>query len=145
MPKFSLQTALDVRERIERLKQKEFAEQLQLAQEIQKRIADCKTEAQHSNQAVNQLKNQGFTIALLQFHEQFRHRLDQQIGVLEQQLAEQNEVVEVKQQNLLKATQDRRVLEILKEKEEERYRKKRDRLERLEMDEIARNFVLNQP
>ena len=144
MPKFSLQTALDVRERIEKLKQKEFAEQLQIAQDIKSRMDACQVETQQSKQEVNQLKNQGFTIAHLQFHDQFRKRLKQQTEILEQQLQEQNETVAVKQKDLVKATQDRRALEILKEKELERFRKNQNRLERMEMDEIAQNFMLNQ-
>lgn len=144
MPQFSLQTALEVRERIEKLKQKEFAEQLQISQDIAQRIERHKAEIQQSSQNLNQLKNQGFTIAQLQFHEQFRKRTEAQMALLEQQLQEQKEVVSVKQQSLLKATQARRVLEILKEKEFERYRKKQERLERIEMDEIAQNFMLSQ-
>ncbi len=144
MPKFSLQTALNVRERIEKLKQKEFAEQLKIAQDLKSQIEAYGVEFEQSKQNVNQLKNQRFTVAHLQFHDQFRKRLKQQTAVLEQQLQEQNEVVEVKQQNLIKATQDRRALEILKEKELKRFRKKQEKLERIEMDEIARNFASNQ-
>ncbi|MBF0278012.1 MAG: flagellar export protein FliJ [SAR324 cluster bacterium] len=144
MPKFSLQTALDVRERIEKLKQKEFAEQLQIAQEIKSRIDACDSELQQSRHEVNQMKNRGFTIGHLQFHDQFKKRIAQQTEVLEQQLVEQNELLEVNQKNLLKATQDRRALEILKEKELTRAREKQERTERTEMDEIAQNFLLSQ-
>ncbi len=144
MPRFSMQTALDVRERIEKLKQKEFGEQLQIAQEIKSRIVESQEQIQQSHVHTNQLKNEGFTIAQLQFHQHFCRRMEQQIHVLEQQLKEQNEEVGRAQQSLLKATQNRRVLEILKEKELQRYRKHQDRLERLEMDEIAQNFSLQQ-
>ena len=142
MPKFSLQTALDVRERVEKLKQKEFAEELQISQDIKSQIDTCEKNLQGSRMEVNQLKNQGFTVGHLQFHDQFRQRMNQQIGVLDQQLQDQSEVVEVKQKNLVKATQDRRALEILKEKELERFHEKQNRLERMEMDEIAQNFML---
>ncbi|MBF0289275.1 MAG: flagellar export protein FliJ [SAR324 cluster bacterium] len=142
MPRFSMQTALDVRERIEKLKQKEFGEQLQVAQEIKSRIVESQEQIKQSHVYTNQLKNNGFTIAQLQFNQQFCQRMEQQIQVLEHQLQQQNEIVNRKQQSLLKATQDRRVLEILKEKEQQRYRKHQDRLDRLEMDEIAQNFSL---
>lgn len=144
MPKFSLQTALEARERTEKLKQKEFAEQLQVSQEISQQIETHQEAAQRSTHHLNQLKHEGFTIAQLQFHERFRQRIDGQVGLLQHQLKEQKEVVAVKQKNLLKATQDRRVLEILKEKEAMRQRQEQERLERIEMDEIAQNFMLNQ-
>ena len=144
MPQFSLQTALEVRERLEKLKQKEFAEQLQVSQEISQKIATHQEAIQQSTDNLNQLKNQGFTIAQLQFYERFRQRTESQVHLLETQLQEQKEVVAVKQKNLLKATQARRVLEILKAKEAQRHRQKQDRMERLEMDEIAQNFMLNQ-
>ncbi len=144
MPRFSLQTALDVRERMEKLKQKEFAQQLQVAQELKARIGDAQDAIVASNGQMNQLKSGGFSVAHLQFHESYKSRMNQQIAILEQQLKEQNEVVDVKQQELVEATQKRRVLEILKEKELFRHRKKQERLERLEMDEISQNFAIKQ-
>lgn len=145
MPQFSLQTALNVRERVERLKQKAFAEQLQVSQKIKNQIETIQKESKLSAEQLSSLKQQGFTITQLQFYGQYQKRLEQQIMILESQLKEQNEIVEVKQQELLKATQNRRVLEILKEKELQRFWKKQDRLERIEMDEIAQNFSINQP
>lgn len=143
MASFSLQTALDVRERIEKVKQKEFAEQLQVSQEMKGRIGGFQQEVLQSNQQENELKSKGFTIPQLQFHDGFRRRLDYQKSILEGQLKEQDEIVGRKQQELLEATRKRRVLEILKEKELLRNRKKRERLDRIEMDEIAQNFALN--
>jgi len=142
MKKFSLQTALEVKERIEKVKQKEWAEQLQCAQEMKDRIGGLEQEVLQSQQQENELKNNGFTVPQLQFHEGFRRRLDHQKSIVEGQLQEQDEIVSRKQQEFLEATQKRRVLEILKEKELLRNRKKQKRLERIEMDEIAQNLSL---
>ena len=46
----------------------------------------------------------------------------------------------MKRHELTQATQKKRVLEILKEKESEKFKAKMERLERLEADEIAQNY-----
>jgi len=48
--------------------------------------------------------------------------------------------VELKRHEMTVATQKKRVLEILKEKEIKKFRDETERLERLEADEIAQNY-----
>ena len=48
--------------------------------------------------------------------------------------------MELKRKELTKATQKKRVFEILKEKEINKYNKEKERLDRLVADEIAQNY-----
>lgn len=69
----------------------------------------------------------------------FQQRIKQHLKLIQDQLKEQSEVVELKRYELTQATQKKRVLEILKEKEIEKFKTHKERLERLEVDEIAQN------
>ena len=69
----------------------------------------------------------------------FQQRIKQHLKLIQDQLKEQSEVVELKRYELSQATQKKRVLEILKEKEIEKFKTHKERLERLEVDEIAQN------
>ena len=137
MAKFRLQTALDVRQRLERLKQKDFSQEIQAEQKIQNEIMTIQQQLQNNNQQANQLRVQGFGIAQLQFHAMFQTRLEAKLKILQQQLQEQKQQTERTQKLLIEATQKRRVLEILKEKEEEREAQKQRKQEQAAMDEIA--------
>ena len=142
MPKFRLQTALTVRERIEKLKQKALAEQLQVVQGIRSQMDSLNTAIANSNSTVNQAKSHGFTIAQLQMHERYNQRTKKEIQVLVQRLKEQESVTNRRQKELTQATQKRRVLEILKEKDAQRLKEEIDRQERAQMDEVSLNQYL---
>ncbi|MGK5090437.1 flagellar export protein FliJ [Deltaproteobacteria bacterium TL4] len=139
MPRYRLQTALDVRERVEKLKQKDVAQQLQVVQKIKDEILGIEDSMAQSSQAVNRSKSEGFTIMQLRFNDNFQKRAKQRILILKEQMRQQQQVLAVKQKALLKAAQGKKVLEILKGKEEKRYKEKMEYLERSEMDEIAIN------
>jgi flagellar export protein FliJ len=70
----------------------------------------------------------------------FQQRIKQHLELTQVQLNEQLEVVELKRHELTKATQKKRVLEILKEKESDNFKAETERLERLEVDEVAQNY-----
>lgn len=142
MARFRLQTALDVRERIEKLKQKEFAEQVQGAQKIKDKIEEIKNSIQLSFEEVNRSKQEGFTIAQLQFYEGYKQRLQYELKISNQQLKEKNQNLERKRRELIKASQNRRALEILKDKNQEENRRLEEKKERFELDEIAQNIVI---
>lgn len=140
MPKFRLQTALKVRERIEKLKMKELAQQLQISQNIKSQIDGIHEARASSNSSIDQSKITGFTTLHLQLHDHYQSRLKYQLGVLERQVYEQEQVVGRKRKELVEATQKKKVLEILKEKEEKKFREEQERRERIEMDEISQNL-----
>jgi len=85
-------------------------------------------------------KENGLTISQLILGGHFQQRIEQQMELIEYQLKEQQEIVDLKRHELTLATQKKRVLEILKDKENKKYIDEMERLERLEADEIAQNY-----
>ena len=73
--------------------------------------------------------------------DRFQQRIERQLELTQDQLNEQLDIVELKRHELTVATQKKRVLEILKEKEIKKFRDETERLERLEADEIAQNYL----
>ncbi|MDG1178498.1 MAG: flagellar FliJ family protein [SAR324 cluster bacterium] len=140
MPRFSLETALKVRERLEKLYQKALAEQVQLEQQHRDRKKLIQEALDIHNNDLDKAKAEGVTISQLLMGGNFQQRIKQHLELTQAQLDEQLEVVELKRHELTQATQKKRVLEILKEKEIENFKVETERLERLEADEIAQNY-----
>ncbi len=140
MPRFSLETALKVRERLEKLYQKALAEQVQLEQQHRDRKKLMQEALDIHNNDLDKAKADGVTISQLLMGGNFQQRIKQHLELTQAQLDEQLEVVELKRHELTQATQKKRVLEILKEKEIEKFKVETERLERLEADEIAQNY-----
>jgi flagellar export protein FliJ len=92
------------------------------------------------NNDLDKAKAEGVTISQLLMGGNFQQRIKQHLELTQAQLDEQLEVVELKRHELTQATQKKRVLEILKEKEIEKFKVETERLERLEADEIAQNY-----
>ena len=141
MKRFRLETALKVRERLEKLYQKALAEQVQLEQQYRDRKQLMQDALNNYNNELDQAKADDVTINQLLMGWQFQQRIEQQLELTQEQLNEQLEVVELKRHELTQATQKKRVLEILKEKEIKKFRDETERLERLEADEIAQNYL----
>ena len=140
MNKFKLQTALKVRERLEKLYQKSFAEQVQVTQRLSDQLGILEEAFQENNSTVNQAKRNGFTIADLVRANGFGQRLKYHESVVQDQMIEQQELMERRRQELVSATQQKRVLEILREKHELREREKLQREETFELDEVSLNL-----
>ena len=140
MKRFRLETALKVRERLEKLYQKALAEQVQLEQQYRDRKQLMQDALNNYNNELDEAKAHDVTINQLLMGGQFQQRIEQQLELTQDQLNEQLEVVELKRHELTQATQKKRVLEILKEKEIKKFRDETERLERLETDEIAQNY-----
>ena len=140
MSKFKLQTALKVRERLEKLYQKSFAEQVQVTQRLTDQLGILEEAFQENNSTVNQAKRNGFTIADLVGADGFGQRLKYHESVVQDQMIEQQELMERRRQELVSATQQKRVLEILREKHELKKREKLQREETFELDEVSLNL-----
>ena len=141
MKRFRLETALKVRERLEKLYQKALAEQVQLEQQYRDRKQLMQDALNDYNNELDEAKAHDVTINQLLMGGQFQQRIEQQLELTQDQLNEQLEVVELKRHELTQATQKKRVLEILKEKEIKKFRDETERLERLKVDEIAQNYL----
>ena len=140
MNKFKLQTALKVRERLEKLYQKSFAEQVQVTQRLTDQLNILEDAFEENNSAVDLAKRNGFTIADLVRANGFGQRLKYHQSVVQDQMIEQQELMERRRQELVSATQQKRVLEILREKHELREREMLQKEETFELDEISLNL-----
>ena len=140
MNKFKLQTALKVRERLEKLYQKSFAEQVQVTQRLTDQLNILEEALEENNSAVDLAKRNGFTIADLVRANGFGQRLKYHQSVVQDQMIEQQELMERRRQELVSATQQKRVLEILRDKHELRERERLQKEETFELDEISLNL-----
>jgi len=140
MPRFTLETALKVRKRLEKFYQKALADEVQAEQQYKERLQLMSSALEIHNKDLDDAKENGLTISQLILGGHFQQRIEQQMELTEYQLKEQQEVVDLKRHELTLATQKKRVLEILKDKENKKYRDEMERLERLEADEIAQNY-----
>ena len=140
MPRFSLETALKVRKRLEKFYQKALADEVQSEQQYKEKLELMNSTLEIQNKDLDDAKHNGLTISQLILSGHFQQSIEQQMELIEYQLKEQQEVVELKRHELTLATQKKRVLEILKDKENKKYIDEMERLERLEADEIAQNY-----
>ena len=140
MPRFSLETALKVRKRLEKFYQKALADEVQAEQQYKEKLELMSSAIDVHNKDLDDAKENGLTISQLILGGHFQQRIEQQIELIGYQLKEQQEVVDLKRHELTLATQKKRVLEILKDKENKKYIDEMERLERLEADEIAQNY-----
>ena len=140
MPRFSLETALKVRKRLEKFYQKALADEVQAEQQYKEKLELMSSSIDVHNKDLDDAKENGLTISQLILGGYFKQRVEQQMELIEYQLKEQQEVVDLKRNELTQATQKKRVLEILKDKENKKYIDEIERLERLEADEIAQNY-----
>ena len=145
MPRFTLETALKVRKRLEKFYQKAHADEVQAEQQYKERLQLMSSALEIHNKDLDDAKENGLTISQLILGGHFQQRIEQQMELTEYQLKEQQEVVDLKRHELTLATQKKRVLEILKDKENKKYRDEMERLERLEADEIAQNLWRRPP
>ena len=140
MPRFSLETALKVRKRLEKFYQKALADEVQAEQQYKEKLELMSSALDEYNKDLDDAKVNGLTISQLILGGHFQQRIEQQMELIGYQLKEQQEVVDLKRHELTLATQKKRVLEILKDKENKKYIDEMERLERLEADEIAQNY-----
>ena len=141
---FSLQTVLEVRERLEKIKYKEFSNLLYERQKLDQEVQSRNTQIESAATKLDEIRRQGVTAAPLQLYTNFRQRLNSEITTISEQLREQEQALEEKRKELVEARRAHRAIEILRERELERYERARRRQERAVMDEIAANYFLQQ-
>lgn len=146
MFRFSLQTALNVRARQEKMRMKDLAEKLAVEQNIINQINKIHSDTTIAEATMNRAKEaRSFTIRELKSLSGFKGRMKHDLALRSQELEAAKKEVAEKQQALIEASKLKRTLEILREKEEKRYLEKISTIERKNMDEIAGNqFVQKQ-
>ncbi len=139
---FSLQTILEVRKRLERIKYKEFSSVLLERRQLAAQMDGRKDRLASAAGAMDKFKRSAPSTAPLQIHDRFRERIKNELTLLSEQLREKEQTLEMKRKELVEARRAHRTLEILRDKERNRYEMGLARQERTVMDEIATNYHL---
>ena len=143
MFQFSLQSALNVRSRQEKIKMKEMAEALTSEKSIVDDINHIHEETEKADFNLDEMKKSAvFDVNQVRFLFSFKQRMTVVLADCHIKLNAAREIVAEKQKELIEASKARKTLEILKEKEEKRYKEKISRMERKSMDEIAGNMFI---
>jgi flagellar FliJ protein len=138
MFKFSLQTALTVRGREEKMRMKDLAVKLVVEQDIQKNIAHVEHTVSTSDQNLNEAKKAGaVTVEQMRQLVQFKDWKKRELTLLQQQLEDAQKDVVIQRECLQKARKAKKTMEILKDRELKQYREEIARQERHFMDEAA--------
>lgn len=137
---FRLQHVLEIRERQERIKQKDYSLALLEAQRIEHEIARRHQDIRRSGDHMDALRRASPSAVPLQLHVNYRKRLEGEITRLREQLREQQQVLEARRKELVEARRARRTMEILRDKAQARYEQRMSRRERADMDEVAANY-----
>jgi len=137
---FTLQTVLDVRKRLEKIKYKEFSEVLFEWQKLDTEIKERHAQIELSGKRTDQVRLAGLTTMSLQMYDHYKQRLRNEIELYEEQQREHEQSLEEKRRELVEARRAHRALEILKEKELKRYEMEQNRQERTIMDEVSSNY-----
>jgi flagellar export protein FliJ len=142
---FTLQTALNVRGRQEKMCMKALAEKLAIERQILQRIEGIHSDTLKAETELNDaLQSRHVSIDQMRFLSDFKNRMREALIVCHRELMAAQEAVARKQQALIEASRAKRTLEILREKEEKRYLEKFAMLERKHLDEIAGNQFVHQ-
>ena len=141
---FSLQTVLEVRERLEKIKYKEFSGMLYEQQQMSGEMQARKNQIAESAAKLDEVRRQDITAAPLQLYSNFRKRLNSEIELIAEQYREHEQAVEEKRKELVEAHRAHRAIEILRDRELERHERTQIRQDRAIMDEIAANYYLHQ-
>ncbi len=133
--KFRLQKILDVRQIIEKQKQKEFSivmQQLQNEKDNLNALIEKRSSFTDEMQFENKVSVRGVAD-----HHSYLDSLTRAISYKTQEISQIKEEVEKKRQSLLKATTDKKSIEKLKEKAREEFLQEQSIAEQASIDEIA--------
>jgi len=142
MFRFSLQNVLEVRERFEKIKYKEYSQELLVQQGLQSELDGHLSALRAASGNIDRTKTVTRSAMPMQLFNLYRQRVLTEIKQIQRRAREQGETVEVKRKELVEARRSHRALEILRDKEWQRYLKAQERRERAVMDEIASNYHL---
>ena len=140
MFRFRLQHVLEIRERLERIKQKDYSLALLEAQRMEHEIEARRLDIRRSGDHMDALRRSSPTAVPLQLHVNYRKRLDGEIGRIGNSLREHQQVLEARRRELVEARRARRTMEILRDKAQARYEQRMSRRDRADMDEVAANY-----
>jgi len=134
---FSLESLYAFRQRTEELAQKEFSDvNLRLAAE-ERRLNELAALHRSSSAELDGMKDRGALIADIQMQQAYLEGLRRHIKAQEQAVARARDLVESKRGELIEASRERKVVEIMKERSLEAHNKKESRREQKESDDLT--------
>jgi flagellar protein FliJ len=137
MKPFRLQTVLNYKKRLENIAQKSllncFEEQSSLNTEKQME----KEEVQRLCEELQKAKQKNIILSEVMLYEEFIHIKKKHMDDISRKLATLDSEIEQKKEELVKVRQEKRALEILKEKREEKEKRKQKHSENIFLDEAA--------
>ena len=139
---FKLQKILDIREKLE-LEQKNILTKAasEYQQVVSKRDENIAKVNQSREVLYSQMKAQTVSIQQLKTIDFLQSQVDQFSRSLAIPMEEKRKKMEQERVKYNKLVKDRKSMELLKEQEFKKYKIAQQRLETLEMDEIAKNFT----
>ena len=142
MFRFRLQSVLNVRERISKLRLKDFSEVQSRVQTLHERMEENQRAVAMAGRSLDREKQANLTVFSLQQHGRFRSRIQGENQRLAEQIREQRQELEAKRKSLVEARRAQRTLEILRDKASSAFEEKQQRHERSQLDEISSSFFV---
>ncbi|HEX9844351.1 MAG TPA: hypothetical protein VGC20_16450, partial [bacterium] len=112
---FRLQSVLEVRERMARLKQKEFAEVLTRHQVLEAEIERNEADLARASRHADDLKRSSPSVLPLELFHNFQRRIKGDMARIRERMREQAQELEARRSALVEAKRSQRSLEILRE------------------------------
>jgi flagellar FliJ protein len=139
---FSLQEVLDHRERVEEIRQSEMAAAQREVNRVESLVAQARQRRAHYRNELNEKIQAGVEYAYQQLYMDYLKGVDNLLVRSAEHLVDLRKGVELRREQLVRASRDRQVLDELRKDEEKEYLLAERRVEGKEYDEIAmRNFL----
>jgi len=133
--KFKFETIKSIKERFEKIVQKELAVINLEIEKLKEEVEILKKDLKETK--IRKLKNKSTTINELQFFSKHENYCERKINFLIKEIDKKNIEKQKKMKELIKKTKETKTFEKLKEKHLEEFIKTQDKLEQIELDEIA--------
>ncbi len=133
--KFKFETIKSIKERFEKIVQKELAVINLEIERLKEEVQLLKKELKETK--IKKLKNHSTSINELQFYSKHENYCERKINLLRKEIDKKNIEKEKKIKELVKKSKETKTFEKLREKHLEEFIKTQDKLEQIELDEIA--------
>ena len=137
MYRFRLDRVLNYRQRRKELLEQDFQETKRILEEAEEQLQQLKKSYQTLDDQLTDTRETGVLSEELQALSRYRHSLEQRVAIQQNLVAERRAVLMKKRQALLRAYQETRVLEKMRERDWRRYQQKLGRQEQQFLDELA--------
>lgn len=134
---FNLEPLYGHRQRVEELKQKEFAEVNLRLQAEEKKLIELIGQYKASAREIDTLKENGASVHDVETHHAYLEGLKRRIKANETMTAQIRVALEKKRADLVDAARDRKVLEMMKEKSFNAHQSRVEKLEQKEADDLT--------